>query len=407
MFGSNQDIFQTLAEAIPEGVLVVNDKQVIVAANTATLEMFGYTMEELQNKRLDILIPQRFHTHHGAHFRGFFNKTEKRQMGKGRDLYASKKNGDEFPVEVGLAPFAIYGKTFVMALLVDITLRKETEKKILELNNALETKVKERTKELNNSVNELTIEIEKRKEAEKKALEALKKEKELNDLKTKFLSMVSHEFKTPLTGILTSANLVGKYTENEHQGKREKHIKTIANKVHYLNDILTDFLSIERIDTGKVNYKYSSFILSKVFNEVIYDANMLLKSGQHINYPENVDEITLYFDEKILELILSNLIRNSIKYSPEDTEIDIQIQKKPKCIIFKIIDQGIGIPEKDQKYIFNRYFRAENASLDQGTGIGLNIVKGHLENLGGAISFKSKENEGTTFTVEIPILKPE
>lgn len=407
MFKSNQDIFQTLAEAIPEGVLVVDEKQTIIATNTSTLEMFGYKAGELEGNQLNILIPGKYQPNHGAYFKGFYKQSEKRQMGRGRDLYAIKKSGKEFPVEVGLAPFKVSGKTFVMALLIDITHRKETERKILELNTQLEEKVKERTAELDKSVEELTKEIEKRKLAEKQALEALKKEKELNELKTKFLSMVSHEFKTPLTGILTSSRLVGKYEKAEHQGKRKKHLDTIANKVHYLNDILTDFLSVERIDSGKVNYKFSSFMLSKVLNEVIYDANMLLKSGQHINYPENIDELTIYFDEKILELILLNLIRNSIKYSPENTTIDVGIHVDDQKIIFKIIDQGIGIPEKDQKHIFERYFRAENASLNQGTGIGLNIVKGHLENLGGKISFISKENKGTTFIVEIPVLKPE
>jgi len=219
------------------------------------------------------------------------------------------------------------------------------------------------------------------------------------------LSLVSHEFKTPLSGILSSTSLIGKYTQTEQQEKREKHIKTITSKVKYLNNILDDFLSVERLETGKVNYKITLFPLSKVINEVIYNANMLLKEGQIINYPEGIDDIEINFDEKVLELVLSNLVNNAIKYSPENTNIDLKVFQKEKSLQITIIDQGIGIPKKEQKFIFNRYFRAENALLNQGTGIGLNIAKSHLENLGGGITFESKENEGSSFAIEIPTSK--
>ncbi|WP_340202276.1 ATP-binding protein [Ascidiimonas sp. W6] len=403
MFESGQDIFNILSEAIPEGLLMVDDNQNIVSVNSACLKIFGYAREALINQKLSILIPNRYHANHGGHFKGFFHNSERRQMGEGRELFGLKRSGKEFPIEVGLAPFTIYGKSFVLALLVDITQRKETESKILELNERLEDKIKIRTSELHETIAELEIEVEKRKKAEAQALESLKAERELNELKTKFLSMVSHEFKTPLTGILTSTRLATKYIETGNVEKQQKHLNTIANKVHYLNDILNDFLSVERFESGKIKYHFTHFELSKVLNEVVYDSNMLLKSGQSINYPENTDDFTLYFDQKILELLLFNLIRNAIKYSPENTTIDLTVEEKDSKLIFTVTDEGIGIPEKDQKHIFERYFRAQNASLDQGTGIGLNIVKGHLESLGGSIYFSSKENIGSKFTIEIPI----
>jgi hypothetical protein len=156
------------------------------------------------------------------------------------------------------------------------------------------------------------------------------------------------------------------------------------------------------LETGKVIYKFTNFKLIKVVNEVIYNANMLLKEGQKINYPENIDEITLTQDEKTIELALSNLVHNAIKYSPEHTTIEINIRQDENQTVFKVIDSGMGIPLRDQKNIFNRYFRAENALLSQGTGIGLNIVKTHLENLGGSIRFISQESKGSTFTMSIP-----
>ncbi|SNR66328.1 PAS domain-containing sensor histidine kinase [Lutibacter flavus] len=403
LFHENEFVFNVLFEAVSEGVVVVDGNQTIVATNKAAEKMFGYAKDELRTQQLQILIPPNYHPTHGGHFKKYYKDPTTRQMGHKRELYGAKKNGDKFPVEVGLNPFEINNKKYVMSIVIDITVRKGAEDKIIELNKLLEGKISERTSELNKTVSNLQNEINKRVKAESKLISALKKEKELNELKTKFLSLVSHEFKTPLSGVLNAAILVGKYKLTEMQDKREKHLLTIKNKVHYLDGILNDFLSIERLESGKVNYKFSSFKLSKVVNEVIYNANLMLKNGQYIIYPKNIDNLDLYQDEKILELVLSNILNNAIKYSPENTQIDFKITPGPKIIVFEIKDQGIGIPPKDQKHIFNRYFRAENALTNQGTGIGLNIVKTHLESLGGSVMFKSIHNEGTTFTVKLPL----
>lgn len=409
MLENEKDIFNVLFASVSEGVVVVNHKQIIVLTNASAEKMFGYTKEELEGEELNVLIPQKYHAGHGAHFEGFVKHQESRQMGRGRDLYGARKDGSVFPVEAGLNPLNINGQSYIMALVIDITIRKQQEEQLKILNTELENKVNERTQALSNTVSELQkvnierdAEIKKRIKAQNEINSALKKEKELNELKTKFLSLVSHEFKTPLSGILTSAMLLGKYKQTDQQDKRDKHVKTITDKVHYLNNILNDFLSIEKLETGKINYKYNNFKLSKVVNEVVYNANMLLKEGQKINYPENIDEMSLFQDEKIVELALSNLVHNAIKYSSENTVVDIKVKQDENMTTFIISDNGIGIPLNDQKSIFNRYFRAENALLTQGTGIGLNIVKSHLENLGGSIHFVSEENIGSTFTIILP-----
>ncbi|REE07744.1 PAS domain S-box-containing protein [Winogradskyella pacifica] len=496
MFQQDQDIFKVLLDAVSEGVIVVDEHQNIVEANDSANRMFGYAKDELIKQSLNILIPQNYHAGHGSHFNGFMKQQERRQMGHGRDLFGARKDGSVFPVEAGLNPFTIYGKDYVMALVIDISERKYMEQErnhlasifqeslneiyvfdnedlkfinvnygaqknigynLEELTNMTPTDIKpnftesqfrkklellndaevekiefetihqrksgstypvnvhlQRSKlgdkdvflaiilditEQKNYTEKLEKTVDIRTEELKTALAA---EKELNELKTKFLSMVSHEFKTPLSGILTSTMLLNKYTLTEQQEKREKHINTITDKVQYLNTILNDFLSVEKLEKGKINYKFTKFKLSKVLNEVIYNANMLLKDGQKINYPENIDDISLFQDEKILELSLANLIYNAIKYSSENTIIDINISQNETTTIFKVKDNGIGIPEKDKKNIFNRYFRAENALLMQGTGIGLNIVKDHLENLNGTISFESIEHKGSTFVIELP-----
>ena len=408
MLEDEKDIFNVLFASVSEGVVVVDINQNIVLTNASAERMFGYSKKELEGQELNILIPKDYHSGHGAHFEGFIKHKESRKMGRGRDLFGARKDGSIFPVEAGLNPLNIEGKSFIMALVIDISIRKQQEFELKELNTELEKKVNDRTKKLSNTVLELKkvnlerdVEIKKRIEAQNEINNALKKEKELNELKTKFLSLVSHEFKTPLSGILTSATLLGKYKLSEQQDKRDKHVSTISDKVRYLNNILNDFLSIEKLETGKINYAYSTFKLSKVVNEVVYNANMLLKDGQKINYPENIDEMSLYQDEKTVELSLSNLVHNAIKYSSENTIVDIDIKQDEKFTTFTIKDNGIGIPVNDQKSIFNRYFRAENALLTQGTGIGLNIVKSHLENLGGTISFISEENRGSTFIIKL------
>jgi len=411
MFHQNKNIFDILFEAIPEGAIVVDDSQIIIAANYSAEKMFCYNKGELLNQHLNVLIPNKYKESHGGNFEMFIERNEIRKTEHSINLFAVTKNNKEFPVEIGLNPFKVDNILYVVALIVDISKRKENERKIENLNLNLEKRVFERTYELNKSVEqlkELNIsykkEIKKRQEAENRIKASLKREKELNELKTKFLSLVSHEFKTPLSGILTSIMLLSKYNLSEHQPKRDKHIQTIKNKVHYLDNILNDFLSLERLDSNMGNYKFTTFNLSKIVNEVIYNANMLLKSGQKINIPKNTDDYILYQDEKFLELALSNIIYNAIKYSGPNTIIDLKVFRNDEKVVFKVTDKGIGIPKKEQKFIFNRYFRAENVLNEEGTGIGLNIVKSHLKNLGGTIYFSSEENKGSVFTFELPII---
>jgi len=410
MFHQNSNIFDILFEAIPEGVVVVDENRKIIASNKSVEEMFGYKKDEIANQLIDFLIPKKLHHSHTKHFKKYLTQQNIQRLANGLNSVGIKQNAKQFPVEIGLNPFKVNGTDYIIALIIDITERKENERKIRFLNTELEHKIKLRTSELVNTISQLKQlnknhkeEIEKRIQAETKLKDALKKEIELNELKTKFLSMVSHEFKTPLSGILTSAMLLSKYNLSEQQPKRDKHIDTITNKVHYLNNILNDFLSIERLDSHNITYKFSTFNLSKIVNEVVYNANTLLKPGQKIKIPENTDEFILSQDEKFLELAFTNIINNAIKYSPQNSTITLEVHKTEKNILFKVIDEGIGIPESNQKFIFNRYFRAENAVNTQGTGIGLNIVKTHLENLGGTISFTSKENVGSTFQFELPI----
>ena len=402
MFKKEKDVFNISFGDVSVGIVILDAQQHIIETNESIVRMFGYKTKELHQLHLQVLFSDDYKIQLENQLKGFLNQRLQKQKERNLTIYGAHKSKSMFPVEVSLNIFKLCDKEYIMALVTDISARKEQEVKLSNLNAEFEQKILLRTKELNETISQLEHENMLRVDAEKDTNIAFRKERELNKLKTNFLSLVSHEFKTPLSGILTSTILLRKYNLAEQQEKRDKHIQTITDKVQYLNNILNDFLSLEKLETGNVNYNLSTFELGKVMKEVVSNANILLKEGQTINYSDHIDEISLLQDEKIIELTLSNLIHNAIKYSSENSVIAIKVSQDLDITTLEIIDDGIGIPKIDQKNIFNRYFRAENALLTEGTGIGLNISKTHIENLGGSINFESEENKGTTFTISIP-----
>ena len=402
MFEKDNDLINKSLKVESVGIILLDAQQQIIEANQSAERMFGYKIKELNQLHFQVLFSDANTIQLENQLKVFLNQGVKEKKEKNLSIYGMHKSKSMFPVEVSLNIFKLYNKEYIMALVTDISKRKEQEIRISKLNAEFEQKIILRTKELNETISQLEHENMLRVDAEKDINIAFRRERELNKLKTNFLSLVSHEFKTPLSGILTSIILLGKYNLSEQQEKRDKHIKIITDKVQYLNNILNDFLSLEKLETGNINYNLSTFKLGKVIKEVVSNANILLKKGQKIDYPNHIDEISLFEDEKIIELTLSNLINNAIKYSSENSVIAIKVRQDIEITTLEIIDDGIGIPKIDQKNIFNRYFRAENALLTEGTGIGLNISKTHIENLGGSINFESAENKGTTFTISIP-----
>lgn len=399
---SQTNVFEILCKTISEGIVIVNKDLTIVASNEAVEDIFCFDQRELIGQSLGLLFPNQHQSELLRDFNNHLSAPTFEKTGPNNDIEGLKKNGDIFPVEVSMNPFELEEERLVLLLITDKSLAVKQQEEIMALNERLGKMVDERTLKLRQIIVELEDEIRRRKEAESKIKAALDKERELNELKTKFLSLVSHEFKTPLSVILSSASLAEKYTAPEQQEKREKHFNNIKVKVKSLNNILNDFLSIERLETEKDTYRLEDFPLSRVVNNVIYDANMLSKEGQKIHYPEKIDEILIHYDEKILELTLTNLINNAIKYSPENSNIDVTVNVKKDKLNISVTDEGVGIPEKEQKFIFDPYFRAENVLHKAGTGIGLNMVKGHLEKLNSTVNFTSKEDQGSTFTITIP-----
>lgn len=235
--------------------------------------------------------------------------------------------------------------------------------------------------------------------------EALKKEKSLNEMKSRFVSMASHEFRTPLSTVLSSVSLIDKYIENGSYENTPKHIKRIKNSVKGLTDILNDFLSVDKLENQKTEIKLSCFDYAAFVKEMVEDMQSMCQDGQVLDWKIDAKNTEIISDLNILRNISYNLLTNAIKYSKEGQTIIYHSTVTDKELILTVQDAGIGIPEQEQKQLFSRFFRAKNATNIKGTGLGLTIVKSYLDMLDGTITFTSEENKGTTFIVTIPLNK--
>jgi PAS domain S-box-containing protein len=399
----------SLFENATEGIILTNNRGEIILVNPSALRMFEYEAQELIGQRVEVLLPKKYRLGH-MHLRdGFYQEPSNRTMGSGRDLYGQKKSGDNFPVEVSLSPYTQQDNSYVIAFIVDITHRKEIEQSMLKqqkqlekvtndirrLNAELEAKVEERTIILKEALQRLE-------QSQAELSEALDKERQLNEIKSRFVSMASHEFRTPLSAVLSSASLISKYTSTEQQPNRDKHINRIKESVKHLNDLLEDFLSLGKLDEGKVGAEFAVFNLPEVVNDTIDDLKGLLKEGQHIDYMY-IGESIVESDKKLLKNILINLISNAVKFSNPDATINVKSVVDNENARISVQDKGIGISEEDQRHLFTSFFRGKNALNIQGTGLGLHIVKRYSDLLGGALHLQSQLHKGTTITLTFPI----
>jgi len=233
--------------------------------------------------------------------------------------------------------------------------------------------------------------------------EAFDKEKQLSEIKSRFVSMASHEFRTPLSTVLSSASLLSKYTTTEDQDKRNRHIEKIKSSVKHLNDLLEDFLSLGKLDEGKVGAQFQSLNIHEVMADTIDEMKGLVKKNQHIEYSHS-GATEVVSDKKLIKNVLINLISNAIKFSEEGASITVSSKLAADKLAVEVKDQGIGISGEDQEHLFSSFFRGRNAINIQGTGLGLHIVKRYLDLLGGSVSLHSDLGKGTTVTFEIPAI---
>lgn len=497
--------FKALFEFATVGIVVINKKGHIELANPCVQKMFGYENVELIGQPVEILIPESLRKKHVHHREGYFERPKARPMGSGLELYAHKKDGEEFPVEISLGHYDFNGEIFAVAFVTDITQGKHDRevlvqleerfskafnsspvaKSISGLDDGIIVDVNEsflflfeytRAEVIGHSADELKlfgnederkrllqtlrnhgkvrnleltvysksmkpieillsseiisldgkehllttrVDITEKKKAEQELIkmnqelenrvrerteeltESLEREKELGELKSRFVSMASHEFRTPLSAILSSVSLIGRYTEPEQIEKRQKHIDRIKSSVQNLTDILNDFLSLDKLEQGKIEVEKESIDLKEFVEDILEEMHGVVKEGQkikHIHQGKN----EIFQDRKIIRNVLLNLLSNAVKYSGENEEIILTTSVNDKDVSIIVKDNGIGIPVEEQQHLFTKFFRAKNAVNIQGSGLGLTIIKRYVELLRGTITFTSAVNEGTTFIVEFP-----
>lgn len=499
--GFKGNLYEVLFEAISEGLLLVDDRGIIIESNKMSAAMFGYEEGELIGKSIEVLVPDGAKKAHEEYRNKYNNQPKARPMGANIKLDGVKKDKSQFPVQISLTPLKNEeGKNFIITLISDITERRENEENLYKLRESLEQQVRDRTKKLRESeqlyksiarnfpsgvisifdssykylfaegqaLYELGIEtsdligldylsriderardqvkeeldkvfqgdsndfevtvggqtyllnavplsedaknidkilvVEKNITAQievaKKLEDNLNQERELADMKSRFVSMASHEFRTPLTTINSSASLIRKYLEKGWYEKIDKHVDKIQNSVHNLTSILNDFLSFEKLETDKVNVLMGDCDIAEILMETFDEMSTVMKVNQVIKY-NGPNNLLFFTDGQLLKNTMLNLLSNAIKYSKEDGEIIVTLIGDEDDIKISIQDFGLGIPVKDQKNLFSRFFRAENVTNIEGTGLGLIIVRRYLDLLNGEINFKSEEGEGTTFYITL------
>ncbi|MFN4146378.1 MAG: ATP-binding protein [Runella sp.] len=390
--------FEALFKYAAMGIVLVNQEGIIQRVNYFAERLFGYGRNELEGKSIESLVPDDIRHKHKQYRKNYVANPQIRPMGVGLDLKAQRKDGSTFPVEISLSFFVQGHLPYFIAFVNDTTRQKEAESALIEQKNQIEKLNQNLEKEVINRTKAL-IETLERLEASKQALEeALEREKELGELKSRFVSMASHEFRTPLTSILSAAQLIEKYISEADQPKRERHLRRIKTAVGNLTDILEEFLSVGKLEEGKIEARRVEFSLTELLSEVELDLQSILKPHQKL-ICQHTGRQEYFSDPSLLRKIIINLVSNACKFSPEGSEVLVKTNLLDNSLTLQVIDQGIGISEEDQKHLFERFFRGGNVTNVQGTGLGLHIVGRYTELLNGQVTIKSQLNEGTTVTI--------
>lgn len=368
--------FQLIVESAPYAIILVDKQCRIAFANGQAEELFSYGRHDLIGQSIDMLIPKRYNEQH-SDFRTMLSGLPASPLSRvTREFFAVRHDGTEFAVEINLSRLTATKSAFILAAITDIT-------ELLEYRQNLEAKVQERTRELN---------------------EALYKEKELVEMKSKFISIASHEFRTPLSTISLVAGILRKHKERISTDEFNARIDSIEKQVRHMTYMLDDILTIGKADAGKIQTQYTSIPVEDFFEQTAAEVEQSIHTHKiRLQVKCSVKKISL--DEKLLRNIVLNLLTNAIKFSPQNKSVSLTVTNTPDALKIKVQDKGIGILEEDRAKLFTSFHRGSNVGTIQGTGLGLSIVKKAVDLLNGDIQLQSEVDHGTTFTVTLPFLK--
>ncbi len=385
-----QALLNAIIENAIDGIITIDDRGLIESINPSGCRLFGYEAEEVKGKNISMLMPEPDKSRHDGYLERYQRTGKPHIIGMGRDVTGLRKNGETFPFRLGVSEVQYEGRIIYTGFVHDLTRQKSAEEQLLLYTNRLEVLVEERTVELQSLIRQIQ-------EAKEEVSISLEKERELSQLKSRFVSMASHEFRTPLSSIQLSASLIDRYTQEFESPNVVKHVNKIKNAVGNLTTILNDFLSLERLEAGIITPKPEGIDLVKFSEEITEELQMVAKQNQSIIYQHTGTKRMVNIDINLLKNCIINLIANAIKYSGENTFIEFNTEITDDKYYIIIKDNGIGIPVSEQKHLFEAFFRAHNTGSIPGTGLGLNIVDRYIKLMFGQIEFKSEENKGTTF----------
>lgn len=392
----NTALLKAIIENAIDGIITIDERGRVESINPAACKLFQYIPEEVVGKNVSMLMPQPYKEQHDEYIHRYQLTGDPHIIGIGREVVGLKKDGTSFPFRLGVSDVPFSGRKIYAGFIHDLSREKEAEEKLKEYAAHLEELVEERTQKLKDIVKALE-------RAKEEVSLSLEKEKELGQLKSRFVSMASHEFRTPLSAIQLSAVLIDKYAQPFTNENITKHVNKIKNAVGNLTMILNDFLSLEKLEAGKVDASFTDFDLVKLGEEITEEMQLVAKQNQNIIYQHTGTSSMARLDQNLLKNCIFNLIANAIKYSGENTFIEFNTEIDDNNYVITIKDNGIGIPETDQKHLFEAFFRAHNTGNIPGTGLGLNIVARYTQLMNGKIEFKSNINQGTLFIISFPI----
>ncbi|GAB3914773.1 PAS domain-containing sensor histidine kinase [Mucilaginibacter boryungensis] len=393
----NAALLKAIIENAIDGIITIDGRGHIETINPAACKLFQYGPEEVIGKNVSVLMPPPDRDQHDQYIERYQRTHEPHIIGIGREVKGLRKDGSVFPFRLGVSEVPFPGRKIFTGFIHDLSREKEAEEQLKEYAAHLEELVENRTQNLKNAILELQL-------AKEEVSSSLEKEKELGQLKSRFVSMASHEFRTPLSAIQLSSSLIEKYAQPFDNANITKHVAKIKNSVGNLTNILNDFLSLEKLEAGKVEATSQNFDLVKMSEEMTEELQLVAKQNQNIIYQHTGTLSMVNLDPNLIKNCVINLIGNAIKYSGENTFIEFNTEINDKACVITIRDNGIGIPEADQKHLFEAFFRAHNTGNIPGTGLGLNIVSRYTRLMNGEIAFKSDVNQGTLFKITIPLI---
>lgn len=387
-------LLDAVIENAIDGIITINERGIVESINPAACRLFGFTEEEVLGQNVSMLMPSPDRERHDSYINNYITTGHQQIIGIGRDVTGRRKDGSTFPLRLGVSEVISEDKRIFAGFIHDLSYQKEVEHRLLQYTTHLEDVVKDRTKSLNETIAALM-------DAKEEVSQSLEKEKELGKLKSRLISMASHEFRTPLSTIQLSVSLIEKYSAAFQAANINKHVNKIKNAVNNLTTILNDFLQLEKAESGKVEVSFSHFDLIQLMRDTVEEMQMIAKDNQRLVYEHTGDETDVHLDKNLLRNCIINLSSNAIKYSGDGT-ISLSSSITDSLCTISIKDEGIGIPEEDQKYLFDAFFRASNTENIPGTGLGLNIVSRYVRMMNGNIDFVSN-NKGSLFTITFPI----